>query len=486
MLKRPVTLEDLELLERERAEADRRYNEALTALDRAQPRAPGFPALPPPEREQLARLNEAWKVGLGDPPPGRGLRTRLARVVWSLVAPAFERQQAFNSILVQHLNRTAEREETVVERTAEALSAIRGYGDALATFHSHLILYLQQVTLYVDTKDRTAAGSLMAIYEPAIEAVTDEIRKRWESMVAREGRFSARVDAVDRSLDSALDEFRSTLATLQQATLTIKRELQRVLNRESAGAPPADGTAPPWTAPSGGSGVIDSYKYVGFENRFRGDPREIAGRQADYVEYFAGARDVLDIGCGRGEFLELLRQAGIGARGLDLNHEMVEVCRARGLEAEECDALTYLSRQPDASLGGLFAAQVVEHLEPAYLMSTLDAAYHALRPGSRIVLETINPACWFAFFESYIRDLTHVRPIHPETLQYLLTASGFQRVEIRYRSAFPQREKLQPIALGPGASPPALAAVDTINANVERLNGLLFTYLDYAAVATRL
>jgi O-antigen chain-terminating methyltransferase len=283
------------------------------------------------------------------------------------------------------------------------------------------------------------------------------------------------------ALDGAHEDIRGTLASLQQATFAIRRELERVLAVAAPSGPPAD------ARPSIGSGVtVDSYKYVGFENRFRGDPAEIARRQADYIADFAGARDVLDVGCGRGEFLELLRQAGVDARGLDLNHEMVEVCRARGLAADEGDALGYLSSQPDASLGGLFAAQVVEHLEPSYLMRTLDAAYHALRPGSRIVLETINPACWFAFFESYIRDLTHVRPIHPETLQYLLTASGFQRVEIRYRSPYPDRDKLQPIVLGRDATPEALAAADTFNANVDRINRLLFTYLDYAAVATRL
>ena len=104
---------------------------------------------------------------------------------------------------------------------------------------------------------------------------------------------------------------------------------------------------------------------------------------------------------------------------------MVEVCVQQGLDATKADALEYLRAQPPGSLGGLLAAQVVEHLEPAYLTSLLDAAYAALRPGAPIVLETINPACWFAFFESYVRDITHVRPLHPDTLKFLLQASGF-------------------------------------------------------------
>ena len=120
---------------------------------------------------------------------------------------------------------------------------------------------------------------------------------------------------------------------------------------------------------------------------------------------------------------------------------MVAVARERGLDATHADALGYLASLPDESLGGLIATQVVEHLEPSYLMRLLDAAAQKLQPGAPIVLETINPACWLAFFSSYIRDFTHVRPVHPETLQYLLRASGFERVEIRYSAPVPEHDE---------------------------------------------
>jgi O-antigen chain-terminating methyltransferase len=160
---------------------------------------------------------------------------------------------------------------------------------------------------------------------------------------------------------------------------------------------------------------------------------------------------------------------------------MVDVCRQQGLDATETDALSYLRAQPDNSLGGLFAAQVVEHLEPRYLTGLIELAFDKLRPGAPIILETINPACWFAFFESYIRDITHVRPIHPDTLTYLLVASGFQNVDVRYRAPYPEHDKLQQIAPQDSLGD----SVDTLNANVERLNGLLFTWLDYAAIGRR-
>jgi O-antigen chain-terminating methyltransferase len=201
---------------------------------------------------------------------------------------------------------------------------------------------------------------------------------------------------------------------------------------------------------------------------------------------FEQAAPVLEIGCGRGEFLDLLRGRGIAARGVDVNAAMVAVSRERGLDAATADALSFLSTQPDNSLGGIFAAQVVEHLEPNYLMRLLDAAGQKLRPGGVLVLETINPACWNAFFESYLRDLTHVRALHPDTLQYLVRASGFQNVTIEYRSPVADDDRLEPVVRPAGDIAPAIAAmIDAVNANVERLNARLFTFMDYAVVGRK-
>jgi SAM-dependent methyltransferase len=474
MLTRPVTSDALARLRDERDLADRQYNEALTALDRSLQASPPLPDTPRGyDDHQVGTLNERWQILSGvSLPAARGIRSRLAHFVWRLVAPVLERQQAFNSVLVDHLNRNV-----AAERDNVLLEALHAQAAAITGFQAHLIQYLQQVTLYIDTKDRLAAGSLMAVYDAAINTLTDDLMRRAESMAAREARFDGRVGAVN----ATQDDLRARLATMQQATLTLKREVERLLAGGSSSH-----VAPPDAGSTGSAPVVDSYKYVGFEDRFRGSQDDIRARLEPYVAMFRGASDVLDVGCGRGEFLDLLRADGITARGLDLNHEMVEVCRERGLDVSEGDLVGYLDSLPDSSLGGLIAIQVVEHLEPAYLMRALDLAYHTLRPGSRIVLETINPACWFAFFASYIRDLTHVRPIHPETLQYLLTASGFERATIEWRSPYPVAEKLQPVAPAATSESPAMKDLrDTINANVKRLNGLLFTHMDYAAVGVR-
>ena len=257
------------------------------------------------------------------------------------------------------------------------------------------------------------------------------------------------------------------------------------VDQDAAPAGPADGRMGPAPARDAFSGALDAYKYVGFEDQFRGSQAVIRERLASYLPLFDGAADVLDVGCGRGEFLDLLAARGITARGIDLNHEMAEGCRARGLDVTEADAVGYLSALPDASLGGIFAAQVVEHLQPGYLLRFLELAFHKLRPGGRLVLETLNPACWVAFFESYIRDITHVWPLHPETLKYLVVASGFTKAAIEFRSPVPQQDRLQPLAVTAGGDAALADLVEAFNANVEKLNARMFTYLDYAVIGDK-
>jgi O-antigen chain-terminating methyltransferase len=165
---------------------------------------------------------------------------------------------------------------------------------------------------------------------------------------------------------------------------------------------------------------------------------------------------------------------------------MGEEARARGLEAVRADALAYLEGLPDASLGGLFAAQVVEHLQPAYLWRLLETAAHKIRPGGVIVLETINPACWVAFFESFLRDVTHVWPLHPDTLRYFLRVSGFDRIEIEFKSPVDASSRLMPVARPEAGAAADLAdLVDTLNENVDKLNARLFTCQDYAVIGRR-
>jgi SAM-dependent methyltransferase len=470
--------EELARLKRERDEADRRYNEALTNLDAVVQTPRESPHPPPPYDEfQITPLNERWELLSLKPDEGRGWLRRLRTHAWAMVAPLFERQQAFNSALVDHVNRNVATHRETTRALDSALTLFREDHRRLVEFQSLLIMYAQQITPYVDTKDRHVSG-LMHGVAAGISGLSDEVQKRWESMLARERRYEAKLND--------LSEVRTTLGVMQRAVQTLKRELEQrsgAMGATGATGAGATGAGAPIATTASNAPSFDSYKYVGFEDQFRGSQDDIGERVAAYVPIFEGASDVLDVGCGRGEFLALLKAKGISGRGVDLNDEMTAVCRERGLDATTADALSYLLAQPDGSLGGLFAAQVVEHLEPEYLMRFLEAAYHKLRPGSKIVLETINAACWYAFFSSYIRDITHVRPLHPDTLKYLVNATGFQKVSVRFTAPFPEQSKLQTVA----ASVDKPESVEVVfNENVGKLNDLLFTYLDYAAIGERL
>ena len=473
----PESLEQtLRRLERERDEADRRYNEALTALD-GSPRPAA--ALPDPplalDDHQLAALNESWNVLPGAPALGGGVKGRLGGFVWRMVAPYLQRQLTFNSQLVDHVNRQAAAARDARASAAAVHDAIRHNFAALQEFQGRLLLYLQQITAYVDTKDRHSGGGTLVL-NAALSATAEGAARRWESL-GYERRTAA--------LETAQGELRTLIGTSQQALLTLKREVERLLEAPRSVEGPAPAAAGGAAAAPAFAPALDAHKYVGFEDQFRGSREAIRERFESYLPHFAGAQDVLDVGCGRGEFLDLLSGHGIRARGLDLNHEMAEVCRARGLDVAEADAVGYLSRVPDGSLGGIFAAQVVEHLEPSYLLRMLELSFHALRPGGVLVLETLNPACWVAFFESYIRDITHRWPLHPDTLQYLVMASGFTRADVEFRSPIPPHHRLQAVAV-PDDAPAALREVaETANANAEKLNARLFTFMDYAIVAVR-
>jgi SAM-dependent methyltransferase len=484
----------LQRLKNEREQADRIYNDAFTALDLALMKLPEFPHPPPAyDEHQITPLNTAWDIGATEPAAGR-FKKRLTAIIWRIVGPPLQKQATFNSRLVDHLNRNVAAHREAQRAIESVIGMLRGQISDLLLFQSRLVVYLQQITLYVDTKDRETAGQALVV-NAALNGMAEELAKRWESLVAREQRYEARV----AGLGAAHDELRTLVGITQQASLTMKRELGRVLERldtSNLSSPPTAPNTP--VGPTFGSGepepgkmpdlkvrptgVLDSYKYVGFENQFRGSQDVIRARLESYLPYFDGASDVLDVGCGRGEFLDLLAARGISGRGLDLNHEMVEVCRARGLDVAEADVVSYLDGLPDASLGGLIAVQVVEHLQPGYLLRFLELAFHKLRPGAPIVLETLNPACWTAFFDSFIRDITHVWPLHPETLRYLVQASGFSTTRIEFRSPVAPEDRLQPVAPVPGA---AADFTETFNANVEKLNARMFTFLDYAIVGRR-
>lgn len=373
--------------------------------------------------------------------------------------------------------------DRIVNETAGAAADGAGTHDLLprlATFQSILVQFLQQLTPYVDTKlrviEQAAADATMAA--TAAQRVAASAQRAAEA--SGPGSRVAGPGSMLQGPGSGVPGTRSA----EQARLVTP-------DSRTQDPGPTSNDSGPRTPDSGPGAGPDDVAYVSFEDCFRGSEEEIRARQADYVPLFSGATGVdaeyavLDVGCGRGEFLALLKEVGINARGIDVNEEMVAICRARGLAAERADAVDYLCELPEGALGGLFAAQVVEHLPPDRLMALLREAARVLRPGARIVLETINPTCWVAFFEAFIRDLTHVKPLHPDTLKFLAVASGFTGVQVQFRTPIREADRLRRLQPSRDDDPRLAELVEAFNLNMERLNDRLFTHLDYAVIGTR-
>jgi SAM-dependent methyltransferase len=275
---------------------------------------------------------------------------------------------------------------------------------------------------------------------------------RWyvEPLAAEQRVFN---DAVLKLVDGVLEELDGVAKSRVSAARLLAELEERLTRMERRGASPGPATV---AAQPGATALPD---YFAFEAKLRGSSADVRERQRVYVDDFRDASPVLDVGCGRGEFLGLLREAGVEARGIDADADMVAYARGEGLEVEQADALAYLEGVPEGSLGGIFAAQVVEHLPPAALFRVLELAARSLRPGGVLVAETINPLSPLAL-RSYFADLTHAQPLVPETLALLARQAGFREVETRFLNAPRHAEDVD-----------------------ERIREILFAPLDYAIVA---
>ena len=251
-----------------------------------------------------------------------------------------------------------------------------------------------------------------------------------------------------------LDRIRTEYETVIHAELRLARQkasLQRAADYVAAGTPPQ----------------FANIDWLKFAEKFRGSEESVKRRQQMYVARFREHAPVLDIGCGRGEMLEVFREARIEARGIDLNDDSIALCRSKGLAAENADLFAYLGALADSSLGGAVCCQVVEHLPPERLPEMIRLLHQKLRAGALVAIETPNPECLAIFATHFYIDPTHRHPIPPALMSFYLEEAGFGRLEI---------ERLSP----------AVEAMPSLAELPVSFQKDFFGSLDYAAFAIRL
>jgi 2-polyprenyl-3-methyl-5-hydroxy-6-metoxy-1,4-benzoquinol methylase len=347
---------------------------------------------------------------------------------------------------------------TCVQATLEAMADLSRSVAALAAYHQDL------------RKERAGIEERRSASEIHLLRTVSELQSAFHlraSLIEQNFRESVRHqhDDFTNELDQRTLDIQKRL---WQDMEKIRGEYDRLIHtelrllRQKLGPTPL---APPVAAPPPEHPDID---WAGFAQRFRGSEEKIREHQKCYVARFSGTSgEVLDIGCGRGEFLEAAKAAGLAARGIDQSLESVALCRSKGLDVEQGDMFAYLESLADGSLGGAYCAQVVEHLPPAAVPHLVKLLSQKLRVNALVAMETPNPECLAIFATHFYLDPTHTRPVPAPLLRFYLESEGFGSIAI---------ERLSPAI----ESMPALAELPAA------VRDTFFGSLDYAIFARKL
>lgn len=314
---------------------------------------------------------------------------------------------------------------------------------------------------------KSETDSKLEQLEPELDSKVDQLRSELEN----------KINQLKSDMDGSIKAEMSSVISSINLDIDNKAWLASILDRKIE-----EGSKNKKTETSDSDDL--DINYFRFEEQFRGSREDIKQRQSHFIHYFTGCSNVLDIGCGRGEFLELTKELGIGAKGIDIDDTMVDYCLSKGFNVEKNEAISYLEKLEDKSLDGIFIDQVVEHLEPEYLINLLKLCFQKLKYGYYIFVETVNPLSLVSFANFYI-DMTHKKPVHPETLKFLLTSVGFRDLDTRYLSPVSEEARLKKVPISDSMEEWAKNYLEIYNYNIDRLNNILYGPQDYAIIGKK-
>ena len=282
------------------------------------------------------------------------------------------------------------------------------------------------------------------------QAEIDELRKQLQGLdeqkvnQAEIGELRKQLQGLDerkvnqdeiKSLDTQLKETTKRLHQVKREGIFQQRRLNMLLEEARKRLPKPFDQQQLETLAKEADHSLDAF-YVAFEDEFRGTREDIKERAEIYIPIIQKAkagtetRPILDVGCGRGEWLELLKEHKYQAKGIDLNRIMIEQCQEYELDVIESDVIEYLKQQKDNSLGAITGFHIVEHLPFEILIALFDESLRVLKPGGIVIFETPNPENLIVGACNFYTDPTHKNPIPPHTLEFIIEVRGFNQIKI--------------------------------------------------------
>lgn len=321
------------------------------------------------------------------------------------------------------------------------------------------------------------------VFNAILIETLEKYREEHAAIRATHQHYLERLDAIDARTTVGLQDVMlhndALFSRVDQKLDRYRREARELWHRLGALV-----TAAESPEPGALKKAVEEQQYLNLEERFRGSEAEIAERISAYSPFLEGKGSLLDLGCGRGEALELFARQGLAVHGIDSSKEMVARCHEKGLSAQEGDLFGSLAAIADGSYDAVVSFHVIEHLPPSSLPLLVRSAWRILKPGGVLILETPSPLSVVMSARNFWADPTHLRPVHPWSLEVVFREAGFEPVTRLDLHPFPQEERLPEIDLQKlPADQQALA--DQINRMRDLLDDLLFGNRDFALVGIR-
>lgn len=344
----------------------------------------------------------------------------------------FRDQRVINCSLVQASRESLAIERQTIEQLVDLQSQLNGLDERLETMEERLQMIEERLLPLQGKAPAVEQLSLLENQQQQFEQQLQQSKTQTSEQINGLGEY---VRGLSEQLKALEAERRRNDSYLKMDLGQQKRLLQLLLEKMYPSADSIEQPTRPSDVAQEADRLLDTL-YLAFEDQFRGDPADISARLGVYLPYLETARvgtteaPILDLGSGRGEWLELLQRSGYTARGIDQNQALLEHCTSKGLTVEAGDALTYLRNLPEASLGAVTAFHLIEHLPMPILVQLLAEILRVLQPGGLVVLETPNPANLQVGANTFYLDPTHQRPLPSPLVKFLAEYSGFSTVEI--------------------------------------------------------